>query len=249
MDEMKLNDTLKTTLHACADDLHAPAQLKTRIDFALQAAPAKKRGLRSWKRMTVAACAALAILVTGAVASTSLAGLYSHSWNNQHMSYAETTEKAGVTLPETFANGFAFESGHEVQTEAHGMTGAVESAWTDVNAVYTKDGVKLDLETGAPQAALTENPIAVPYEVNGVTVQYVEAQYLFIPADYELTDEQAQAEREGKIIVSTGSDEVESNVHQHLSWEKDGVRFSLSGFDTGLSADEMLAMAGEIIGA
>lgn len=250
MDEMNLDRALRETLQDCTNDLKAPDRLKTRVDFAMQNnTTAPRRKMCSWKRTAITVCAVLAVAVTGVFAATSMAGIYSHSWSNQKMSYAETASKVGVKLPEMFSNGFVFQNGYEVFSEARGDTGETESKWTDINAVYEKNGVTLSLETGAPQDALIGGTVKQSREVDGVKVSYTDDNYLSVPPDYELTEAQKEAESSGDIVVSVGSDQVEMNFFQFVSWEQDGKRHSLYGYDTGLTADELMDMAAEMIGA
>lgn len=45
MDEIKMEREIKEMLHQCADELHAPDSMQTRVKFALNNAPARKRHL------------------------------------------------------------------------------------------------------------------------------------------------------------------------------------------------------------
>ena len=47
MDEIKMGREIKEMLHQCADELHAPDSMQTRVKFALNNAPARKRHLWS----------------------------------------------------------------------------------------------------------------------------------------------------------------------------------------------------------
>ena len=44
-----------------------------------------------------------------------------------------------------------------------------------------------------------------------------------------------------------GSDEVEDRQFQSVSWQKDGMSYSLYGFDTGLDAQTMLELASGLV--
>lgn len=248
MDEKKLESTLHETMHTIGNALEAPDRLKTRVDFARKTQPVR-RGIRTWKRSAIALAAVFAVVVTGAVAATSMAGLYGHSWADQKLSYAETVQKAGVALPERFANGFIFAHGNEVQWESRGDAGDTEGAWTEIDSNYEKNGVRLSLNVGPVQKAVQNAPAQQTLDAGGVTFGYSSYQNLLVPADYELTEAQKQAERDGEIVVSYGTDIVEQQLVQSVAWQNDGKQYNLLGFDTGLSADEMLAMAAETVDA
>ena len=43
MNKTEFDEKMKNMLHECADDLHAPDTMKTRVDFALRSAQVKPR--------------------------------------------------------------------------------------------------------------------------------------------------------------------------------------------------------------
>lgn len=106
MNETVFDKEMKDMLHRCADELHAPDKLKTRVDFALKNGSSRPR--RRWGRRLIALAAVAAITVTGAFAAGAFGSITSHSWANQRMSLAQTQEhmeQAGVefTLPRASA--------------------------------------------------------------------------------------------------------------------------------------------------
>ena len=50
-----------------------------------------------------------------------------------------------------------------------------------------------------------------------------------------------------ELTISEGSDEVEDRQFQSVSWQKDGMSYSLYGFDTGLDAQTMLELASGLV--
>ena len=57
MNKTEFDEKMKNMLHECADDLHAPDTMKTRVDFALRSAQVKPRH-RWGKRIAVLAAVA-----------------------------------------------------------------------------------------------------------------------------------------------------------------------------------------------
>ena len=192
--------------------------------------------------------------LAGAFAAGGFGSITSHSWANQRMSLAQTQqhmEQAGVefTLPECIGD-FAFSYGYDADTLAESAAGEREQV-KEVNAEYEKDGVTLDFSAHTAYTVFDgeDDPYApdVERDVNGVTLAFRDTAYLFVPPDYQPTDEEKQQERAGELAISYGSDQVENTQFQSVSWTQDGVEYSLSGFDTGLDSEEMLSMAAELV--
>ena len=244
MDEIKMEREIKEMLHQCADELHAPDSMQARVKFALNNAPARKRHL--WSKRFVAVAAVAAIAVTGIV---------SEGWSDQRLDLSSTQAHladAGValTLPDKIGE-YTFSYGFDVDTTAQNDMGETEKV-SEVDATYTKDGAELNLSAYKSYTVFTEdeqdNPVpATTTEVNGVTLTYRDAHYRFVPPDYEKSDEEKQQEKNGELVISYGSDEVEDKMFQSVLWEQDGVTYLISGFDTGLDAQTMFDMAAELV--
>lgn len=254
MDNIKMDREIKEMLHQCADELHAPDTMQTRIKFALNNAPAKPR--RRWSKRIAAVAAVAAIAVTGAFAAGGLGGIFSQGWSNQRLSLEQTQSHlseadVAFTLPDKIGD-YTFRYGSDVDTTAQNDMGETEKI-AEVDATYTKDGAELNFSAHRSYTVFSEdemeNPVpAVTAEVNGVTLTYRDAHYRFVPPDYEESDEEKQQEEDGALVISYGSDKVEDRNFQSVLWEQDGVTYLLSGFDTGLDAQEMFDLAAELIG-
>lgn len=257
MDELKMERTIRETLKNSAEGLEAPDRLKTRIDFALRSgeAPAPVRRRAKWGKKLAAVCLVAALAVTGAVAGSGIvASSFGSSWSNERMSYAETQAEliAGAKVPESFANGFAFDRGMHEYGGDQDSDGNVIREWTNINAQYEKDGATLTLSTGETHDDGTTVDTSVydeVREIGGVTVQYSENTYKAVPPDYEPTAEEQAAVEAGDLQIGYGSSSVETHDAQFLRWTQDGVTYTMHGFDLGLTADELFAMAQEVIEA
>ncbi|WP_455491983.1 hypothetical protein [Butyricicoccus sp.] len=253
MDEIKMEREIKEMLHQCADELHAPDSMQARVKFALNNAPARKRHL--WSKRFVAVAAVAAIAVTGAFAAGGMGGIFSQSWSDQRLDLSSTQAHladAGValTLPDKIGE-YTFSYGFDVDTTAQNDMGENEKV-AEVDATYEKDGVELNFSAHKSYSVFTEdkmdNPVpATTAEVNGVTLTYRDTHYRFVPADYEKSDEEKQQEKNGELVISYGSDEVEDKMFQSVLWEQDGATYLISGFDTGLDAQAMFDMAAELV--
>lgn len=253
MDEIKMEREIREMLHQCGDGLHAPDTMKARVQFAVNSAPVKPRKL--WTKRFVAVAAVAALAVTGAFAAGGMGVIFSQGWSDQRLDLSSTQAHladAGValTLPDKIGE-YTFSYGSDVDTTARNSVGETEKI-AEVDATYTKDGVELNFSAHKSYTVFSErekkNPVpATTTEVNGVTLTYRDAHYRFVPADYEVSDEEKQQEKNGELVISCGSDEVEDKMFQSVLWEQDGVTYLISGFDTGLDAQAMFGMAAEFI--
>ena len=164
----------------------------------------------------------------------------------------EHMEQAGVefTLPESIG-GFTFSHGYDADTLAESAAGEREQV-KEVNAEYEKDGVTLNFSAHKVYTVFSDEESSDPepdevQEVNGVTLSFRDSHYRFVPPDYEPSDEEKKLERRGELTISEGSDEVEDRQFQSVSWQKDGMSYSLYGFDTGLDAQTMLELASGLV--
>ena len=253
MDEIKMEREIKEMLHQCGDGLHAPDTMKARVQFAVNSAPVKPRKL--WTKRFVAVAAVAAIAVTGAFAAGGMGVIFGAGWSDQRLDLSSTQAHladAGVviTLPDKIGE-YTFSYGSDVDTTARNGVGETEKI-AEVDATYTKDGAELNLSAHKSYTVFTEdemeNPVpATTTEVNGVTLTYRDAHYRFVPDGYEKSDEEKQQEKNGELVISCGSDEVEDLMFQSVLWEQDGVTYLISGYDTGLDAQAMFGMAAEFI--
>lgn len=253
MDEMKMDREMQEMLHQCAQELEAPEKLKTRIDFAVRSGETPRKVRRPFAKRLAAVALVAAVAVTGAVAANGIAAYtFGSSWSNERMSYTETQAELidGAKMPETFANGFAFDRGvHEYGGEKD-EDGNTLREWTNIDADYQRDGVTLNLGIGAAKdddAAADTDHYDETRTIDGVTVQYSADDYKAVPADYQPTAEEQAAIDAGDLQIGYGASEITVQAYQFLRWEQDGVSYTLSGFDLGMTADELFDMAQEMI--
>ncbi len=83
--------------------------------------------------------------------------------------------------------------------------------------------------------------------INGITVGYRQDHYKFFPEDYQLTEEDKAWQEIPGNHISYGSDAVEEKTVAFVDWQKDGIQYFIMDFGSTLSADTLLAMAGELI--
>lgn len=253
MDEMKMEREMQTMLRQCAEGLEAPDELKTRIDFALKNRVRPRKVRRPFAKRLAAVALVAAVAVTGAVAANGIVAYsFGSSWSNERMSYEETKAELidGAKVPEAFSNGFVFDRGVHVYGGEKNQDGNVLREWTNIDTEYERDGVTLHLGTGEAHddgTTVDTSTFDDTREINGVTVQYSADDYKAVPADYEPTTEEQAAIDAGDLQIGYGADKITEQEYQFLRWEQDGVFYTLSGFDLGMTADDLFQMAREII--
>lgn len=87
-------------------------------------------------------------------------------------------------------------------------------------------------------------------DVNGVKLEYRLDQYWILPASYEetgLTQEMEEWQKLPGHYISYGSDTPEQMKVGFLSWEQDGLRYSLLDMDGKESADTLFSMATQLM--
>ena len=85
--------------------------------------------------------------------------------------------------------------------------------------------------------------------MDGTELRFYKTVNKFVPANYELTEEDKKAQEAGNFDLAYGSDEIEITTSCMVEWDMDGQGYSLFKFGEELSAEEMFAMAEEIIDA
>lgn len=83
--------------------------------------------------------------------------------------------------------------------------------------------------------------------VNDTDIYYFHYTDKCVPADYEMTEADKEAQAEGKLVFSCGSPDVTISEVQSVTWKQHGIQYRLMQIDGKLSADELAEMAEEAI--
>ena len=212
--------------------------------------------MKKHKIYKIVAAAAICLLLTGVTAFAGgniVSTMSSHRAGYDYKSAEDLNNAVDSSLslyPQAFSNGFSFQGGNILQTEGQDSSGNTVESWQELSATYAnKDGASINLSLSKDTATAdtaTRTPSAVK-EIFGVELSYNYDEYLFVPADYELSAAEAEREqRDEHFFVSYGTDEVESQYFSSVSFSKDGVSYLLSSFDE-VSADTLYAMAAELL--
>ena len=83
-------------------------------------------------------------------------------------------------------------------------------------------------------------------DINDVKVSCRTDKYLFVPADYEPTDEEKQMEENNEMFISYGSDSREEKIFTSVKWEQNGLVYSIFTF-SDITFETMFEAAEQII--
>lgn len=250
---------IREALHTAACSCSPPEDLKQKIDARLawqekkEAISMKKSGM---KKTVVAAALACALTGTVCMAAEKFSGYYIGS----STPFTEVTDYAGieklekktsidVNAPERFENGFAFDSANVSEiAEADAQGNVVGDSFQEIMITYKNGDESVDYSVSEKEKEYTEEELArmQDMEADGVTYHFSQSDYLFIPAGYEPTAEEKQAQEAGELFISEGSDEREEKVYKSISWNADGQGHMLFGADLDMSAEELLEMAKQV---
>ncbi len=253
---------LTAALHAAADSCDPPDRMKQQIDaqLAWQAkAVAKKEDIfmRKMNMKKAAAAAVMACALTGTVCvaavkmsgySTGSSSALTETENFADIAKLEKKAGADTNAVKEFANGFAFDTANIIDGEDIDDKGNVTDSYQEVIVSYEKDGKDISYIVRNGDRNYTEEDLArlQTSESDGVTYYFTEDNYLCVPDEADVTEEDRAAEAEGKLFISIGSSEREEYVSTHLSWNADGQSHSLFGSDLGMSAEELIEMAQQL---
>lgn len=259
MTDKKMDDYMKRLFKEQTDHVEASAELKDRIDQSID----KKKGVINMKKQNmkkwIAAAAGLCLLAptmlyaggkitTYVSSSDSKDYIESTSWDD----FSKLEKKTGVDvdLPEKFFNGYQFKKMNTMAIDGKDDAGNTMSSIKQLTVTYENaKGIKLncDMNQIIPEEENEQTTPVQEQKIGDITVQYYNDTYKFVPADYEETAEDKAMQEKDNFYLSYGSNEIEMKQYSYAKWEKDGVSYLLGGFDNGLSGDELIQMAAEII--
>lgn len=148
-------------------------------------------------------------------------------------------------LAEKFASGYQFSEANIVNNNLKDESGTSVDKYKSITARYEKDGNELLISAEKSDVLEAVGEVAETY--NGIDISYMAYTNKFVPADYELTEEDKTAQENGDLVFSYGVDEVEIKHIQSAGFVKDGIRYTLTEMEESITQEDLLEMAREII--
>lgn len=251
-----LEQKVETALQEECRTIVVSEELKQRIDREIEQKEEKTMKHFSTKKVVIGVAAACLLVSGMAFAGNTVALRSGTNLMDMYTSYnqmGEAEEKLGsdVNYVEKFANGYSFEQASVDPVEALDEAGNVLYSYQEMMIHYRKGGapgISLSICKPVEEAEDTKAPNAIR-DCDGIALRYDAYTYKFVPADYELTEEDIENEKRDDYYISYGSSKVEIKQCHNVTWEMNGMHYNLLGFDVELTPDEMMDMAEEIMHA
>lgn len=156
------------------------------------------------------------------------------------------TPKYSELLP----GGFEYDSGGIGESTLSDDAGNTLTQTKDITLGYKRANEKSRLSlniTQIDEEFLDNDESQLAGDLDGINLYYYNQDYKFVPANYELTQEDKKAQESGELEISYGASEITINNVQGLSWYEDGMQYMIMGSDYNFTVEEMTEMATEII--
>lgn len=235
---------------------------KTRQDIlakieTLEGANVVMKPMKKSRKLVMAVAAACILTCTTAVAASGFFGMTGHNiLGSETYSLQTAQEKTEKTLgfapiiPESFAGEFKFASSHESQWQGTDEAGNPIGEFYDMVTITYEDknsNERLDYIIDEYSLDRDDRLFSATKEINGVTVYYYSYVQKIVPPDYQPTAEDEAKQAAGGFNLAYGGDQVEEHVIQSVFWKTADGTYEIMGSDVSLTADELLAMAEEVL--
>lgn len=188
------------------------------------------------------------LLATGTVSGLIMSGPEKPDYT-EVPSAEELTEKLDFTpiVIDKFSNGYRFEEATFTNEKALDDQGNVLGKTKSLQCIYVKDNDELIFSANHWDVTYDTEGETVA-TVNGIDLHYSDVISKYVGEDYVMTEQDKADEASGKVIFNEGDGKTTGSSYlQGLSWTEDGIRYSFTAIDSKLTADELAAMAAELI--
>ena len=271
MKQRNIDDFIRTQLKESVQEAEPSAFCREELDSRIRrispmaGAPHRrqkeermKKHWSTWQKVAAAAgiCTILGggtvfagTIITGKGSSSSLLTEKHH-----YSDLAKVEEETGISsgLPESLPGDYQFSRLNTGDTYDIDDDGNRHNQGKELMVSYQGgqgDEVTIYVSPAAEQSIPKED---MPYQetrsCEGISIYYSDTEYLFVPPDYEPTEEEAAREKEDPFFtISYGSDEKKTEDIQSILFDKDGLTYSFVAQDSPLTADDLFNMADSII--
>lgn len=241
-------------------NIHMPADMQERIAHRMAQTDGQNKEvpifmLRNKKRMAAVVIAAAVVCGSAfAFGSTAVSSILSGSSSVPDYTALPTAQQcekdAGYapTLIDSFDNDYTFTDGTVFNSSMKNEEGQNIESYKGFFFEYANGDETMTL-TQKRYFSETEDGGTCIAQDNDVSYYETDQTYKFVPADYELTEQDKQDEASGRVVFSCGSDEVETHQIHSLTWEIGNMHYCLMQQDGSLTGDQLLDMARQITAA
>lgn len=210
--------------------------------------------IKQFIKKACTAAAIIAVLTTTVYAADALniKTLLSGSASRVYETVEQAEEKAGFRIDskEEFSNGYTFTGARVEETKGLDEDDRVRLTFNEISLdLRNAAGEKLSLIAHQAQEAIpdSELPPDQTRRIGETILCYRVDHYKLVPADYVQTEaDKAWLQQPGNFM-SYGSDTVQETMVAFLTWEKDGICYTLMDTDASEPADSLFSMAEELI--
>ena len=204
-----------------------------------------------FRKIAIVAAAAIMVIGTGAFAGGKIVSYISSSSTIPTYTTLPTAQQMqksygfSPTILEKFSNGYQFKNVTTVHAKGLDENHQGVSSDKEADILYQKDNENFFMTV--TKRASVDGKLAETY--HDIAIYYNSYMNKSFPADYTLTEQDKKDEVSGKYVFSYGSDQIEVQKLQYLSWEKDGIYYSFCALDGSLNEQDFIQMAHEMIDA
>lgn len=252
-------DEIRTALLYEANQVEPSRELFDKIKKDISERKEKKTmgnnitGIRKGRRLAIMVASFIIIgslTVMGVTMGKSWVGYTDHKYKT-FPSQERVLKDIGFLpkYPESLPGGFEYAGGGTGESTLS-EAGDVLTKVKELSLTYKHKNEKTLLHltiTQIDEMFLDNNESQLVGDLHGIDLYYYNQDYKFVPADYELTEEDKRAYDAGELEISYGSSEIEYNNVQGLSWYEDGLQYMIMGSDYGFTVEEMIGMAKAVI--
>ncbi|MCI8511006.1 MAG: hypothetical protein HFE83_03295 [Lachnospiraceae bacterium] len=259
MDDFVLEKKIKAALAKKSEDVHADGlaalRIRTRVNQRIKEETGMKK--RNWKQIIIATAAICILGSMSAMALGKVKYTSSHSSRNEDITdfasakSMQNSYDASVKVIENFSNGYAFKRATPTYQQGHDEEHNVVDNYTAMDFTYGKEGcTDVSLSATRISSGTAQNPDQILTLADGTELRFTRTLNKFLPPDYEgnyeLTEEEKELEKAGKLNIAYGSSEVETISSEAVTWQQDGITYCLFMMSDEMSGDELLQMAKEL---
>lgn len=221
-------------------------------------APEKENQTMKSKRRTRIFILAAALICLLSITVYAVEQLNIHSYlsgsSKDYQKYSDLNRafaQAGfqATIPETFANGFRFQSAEVQEVEALDESNKLVMTLQELIAYYRNEqGQNLVLRASLNLEELPKDdrtPTSTK-TVGGVELNFYRDDYKFVPEDYQPSQEEQEWASQPGHYITYGADEVREQTVSFLLWTEGDIRYSLMDWNV-MEPDVLFAMAEEML--
>lgn len=256
------DEIIKEAFYEMSGQINASDLLKRQIDRRLQKEEKKEEHSMkhfSIKKVVIGVVAASFLLGTAVLAGSGIKYYVAIGTEFPKYTKFEDIGKAEaeigykVDAVESFSNGYKMTGIDIIENSIQNEAGQKEEEQKEIRLSYGKEGDEeiafyaRKLFSGESEETVYGPVVDKTLQCGKTKVIFTQYTYKSVPPEYELTAEDKKNMEDEHFTISYGTSEVKMNQYYSALWVKDGMVYSLGGFNLSMSGDEMLNMAKEII--